>query len=132
MFYSVVVVSAIHLLESVILLYLSLSSLLSLPPPPIQPLEVITESEVGLLVLYSSFLLLIYLTLGSVYMSVSLSQSILPSPSPAVPKGLFSMSLSPFLLCKQVHQYYFSRFHIYVLIYDNCFSLSYFTLHNRL
>ena len=29
-----------------------------------------------------------------------------------------------FLPCKQVHQYCFSRFHIYVLIYNICFSFS--------
>ena len=32
------------------------------------------------------------------------------------------MSASLFLPCKQVYQYYFSRFHIYALIYDICFS----------
>ena len=36
----------------------------------------------------------------------------------------FSMSVSVFLPCKPVHLYHFSRFHIYVLIYDICFSLS--------
>ena len=37
---------------------------------------------------------------------------------------LFSTSVSQFLPCKLVHVYHFSRFHIYVLIYDICFSLS--------
>ena len=37
---------------------------------------------------------------------------------------LFSTSVSQFLFCKPVHQYHFSRFHIYALIYDICFSLS--------
>ena len=41
---------------------------------------------------------------------------------------MFSMSVSLFLLCKQVHLYHFSRFHIYALIYHVCFSLSDFTL----
>ena len=77
-----------------------ISSILSLPPPPIQPLEVIIEGKAGFPVLYSSFPLLIYPTHGSVYMSVILSQFILPSPSPAVSTSLFSISLSPFLLCK--------------------------------
>ena len=35
---------------------------------------------------------------------------------------LFSTSVSLFLLCKQVHLYHFSRFHIYALIYNICFS----------
>ena len=37
---------------------------------------------------------------------------------------LFSTSVSQFLPCKPVHLYHFSRFHIYELIYDICFSLS--------
>ena len=43
---------------------------------------------------------------------------------PLVSIRLFSTSVSLFLPCKPVHLYYFSRFHIYVLIYDICFSLS--------
>ena len=35
---------------------------------------------------------------------------------------LFSMSASLFLLCKQVHLYHFSRFHVYALINSICFS----------
>ena len=38
--------------------------------------------------------------------------------------SLFSISAALFLLCKWVHQYNFSRFHTYALIYDICFSLS--------
>ena len=34
------------------------------------------------------------------------------------------VSVSLFLPCKPVHLYHFSRFHIYALIYDICFSLS--------
>ena len=37
---------------------------------------------------------------------------------------LFSTSVSLFLPCKLVHLYHFFRFHIYVLTYDVCFSLS--------
>ena len=37
----------------------------------------------------------------------------------------FFMSLSLFLLCKEVHRYHFSRFHIKVILYDIYFSLSY-------
>ena len=43
---------------------------------------------------------------------------------PLVSIRLLSTSVSQFLPCKLVHQYYFSRFHIYALIYDICFSLS--------
>ena len=54
-----------------------------------------------------------------------LSQFVPPSPSlPAVSTSLFSMSASPLLPYKLFHQHYVYRFHIYVLIYDTCFSLS--------
>ena len=36
--------------------------------------------------------------------------------------SLFSLSASPLLHCTQVHQYHLSRFHVYALIYDICFS----------
>ena len=38
--------------------------------------------------------------------------------------SLFFMSSSPWLLCKQVHKYHLSGFHVYVFICDTCFSLS--------
>ena len=38
--------------------------------------------------------------------------------------SLFSMSALPFLPCKQVHQYHLSRFYIYALIHNICFSHS--------
>ena len=43
---------------------------------------------------------------------------------PLVSTHLFSTSGSQFLPCKPVSLYHFSRFHIYALIYDICFSLS--------
>ena len=55
-------------------------------------------------------------------MSMLLSQFLLPSPPPTESTSLFSAFASPFLLCKLVQS--FSRFHICVLIYDTCFSLS--------
>ena len=52
-----------------------------------------------------------------------------PTPTPCcfpplVSIRLFSTSTSLFLPCKPIHLYHFSRFHIYALIYDICFSLS--------
>ena len=38
--------------------------------------------------------------------------------------SFFSTSASLFLPCKQVLQYHFSRFHVYALLYNICFSLS--------
>ena len=49
---------------------------------------------------------------------------------PTLSTSLFSMSVSPLLPCKQVHQYHLSRFHIYALAYDVCFS-DQFTLCDR-
>ena len=62
-------------------------------------------------------------------MSISISQVIPPPPPPRgfpslVSIRLFSTSVSQFLPCKPVHLYHFSRFHIYALTYDICFSLS--------
>ena len=71
-----------------------------------------------LTVLHSSFPLVIYFSHDGVYMLILLPQSVFPSP--AVSTGPFSTSVSPFLLHKQVHQYCFSRFHTYALIYDIC------------
>ena len=60
---------------------------------------------------------------SSVYMSILLSEYIHP-PSSTVSISLFSKSALLFLPCKYIHQYHFSRCHIYALIYDICFSLS--------
>ena len=60
-------------------------------------------------------------------MSIPISQFIPPPPPhfpPLVSIRLLSTWVSLFLLCKPVHLYHFSRFHIYALIHDICFSLS--------
>ena len=83
------------------------------------------RSEVEFPVLYSRFSLVIYFIHVSVYMSIPVSQLIPPHPFPTlVSIRLFSTPVSLFLPCKLVHRYHFSRFHIYALIYDICFSLS--------
>ena len=65
--------------------------------------------------------------------SVLLSQFIplsLPLPPPTI---LSSTSALLFLPCKQEHQYHFSTFHRYGLIYDVCFVfLTYFSPYDRL
>ena len=69
----------------------------------------------------------IYFIHISVYMSIPISQFISPRTPrfpPLVSIRLFSTSVSLFLPCKPVYLYHFSRFHIYALIYDICFSLS--------
>ena len=58
----------------------------------------------------------------SFYVSLSLYFT-LSSPLP-MSISLFSMSASPFLPCKKILQYHFSRFRIYALEYDIYLSLS--------
>ena len=80
--------------------------------------------------LHSRFLLVTCFIHISVYMSIPISQFIPPPPHPHFPTFmsicLFSTSAlqTSFLPCKPVHLYHFSRFHIYALIYNICFSLS--------
>ena len=61
--------------------------------------------------------------MGNVYRSMLFSRFIPPSLSPAASTSLLSTSVTLFLPSKQVHLYHFSRFYIYVFIYDTCFSL---------
>ena len=66
-------------------IYPHISSLLRLPPTlPIPPLQVVTKHQADLPVLCGCFLLAIYFTFGSVYMSMLLSHFVpaYPSPSP--------------------------------------------------
>ena len=78
-------------------------------------------------VLYN-FSLTICFTHGNVYMPILPSQFFPPSPSPAV-------STSPFSMCACPENRFistiFSRFYMYSLIYDICFSLTSFTVYNR-
>ena len=97
---------------------------LPLPVPPLQA---------RLPLLLSGCPLAVYVIHGRVYMSVLLSPSDPPSPSAAAPTRPSSTSASPSLPRKHVHQHCFSRFHVYALIYNICFSLSdFFTPYNRL
>ena len=132
--YNVVLVSAVQQSESAICIHISPPSWTSLPPhtPPIPPTQVKTEHGAELPALYSRLPLAICFTHGSVYMSIPIPQFIphhLPHRRSTRP---FSTSVSLFLPCKWVHLYHFSRFHIYALIYNICFSLTYFTLYDRL
>ena len=118
MLYNVVLVSAVQQSESVI-----------------YPLSFGFPSHLGhhralsrVPVLYSRFSLVMYLmhSINNVYiyMSIQISQ-FAPVPFPhLVPTHLFSTPMSLLLLCRQVHLYHFSKFHIYTLIYGICFSLS--------
>ena len=78
--------------------------------------------------LYSRLLLVMYFMHIHVYRSIPISRLIPPPPPHGFPHlvsiRLFSTSVSLFLPCKPVHLYHLSRFHIYALIYNICFSLS--------
>ena len=91
---------------------------------PIPPLQVVTLHQVELPASYSKFPLAIYVTYGNVYVSMLLSPFVPPSLSHSHPMStnLSSISASLLLPYKQVHQYHFSRFHVYTLTYGICFS----------
>ena len=78
----------------------------SLPPPPIQPIQVITEHQAELPVLYSRFPQAICFTYGSVFMSVPISQFIPPSFP-------HSISTYPHLL---LQRYLFSQLPIFLRV----------------
>ena len=59
----------------------------------------------------------------SVYMSIPISQFILSCFPSLTSLYLLLTSVSLLLLCKHIHLYHFSRFHLYVLICI-CFSIS--------
>ena len=69
--YNGVLISAVQRSESAMCIPISPPSWTSLPPqPPIPPIQVITERQAELPVLYSRFPLAICFTHGSVYMSI--------------------------------------------------------------
>ena len=107
--------------------YTHVPSLLSLSPTshPIPLLSRVREHQVRAPVCHTAnpHWLSVF-TRGDVYVSVLLFEFIPLSPPPTVPTSLFSMSVFPPLSCRRVHQYHLSRFHIYVLTYDICVSLS--------
>ena len=92
--------------------------------PPIPSLQVVTEHQVELPVSYSKFPLAVCFTYGNEYVSMmffsSSSHPLLPPLCPQV----YCLSASSLLPCRQVYQHHLSRFHIYVLLYNICLSLS--------
>ena len=112
-------------------IHLHISCLLHLPPTlPIPPLQVDTKHRADLPVLCGCFPLAIYVTFGSVYISMPLSHFVPACPFPLpVSSSPFSACASLFLSCPQVLQnlfffFFFFRFHVYMLAHGICFSLS--------
>ena len=112
--------------ESISYMYTYIPSLLDLPLTPtlILSIQVITEHRAELLALSSRFSWLCVLHLVVYICQPQSPNSSHPSILHLMSTSLISMSASLFLPCKQVHLYHFSRFHIYVLIYNICFSIS--------
>ena len=129
LFYNIVLVSSMYQHESAIDICMPPSSWTSLPPPTLfHPSRLSQSTGFELSASHSTFSLAICFTCGNVYVSKLLSQFV-PSCLPlAGSTSLFSMFVSPLLLCRQVHHYHLSRFHIYALIYNICLSLTCFTL----
>ena len=108
-------------------IYPRIPSLLCLPPTlPIPPLYVATNHWAHLPVLCSYFPLAIYFTFGSVYMSMLLSHFIpaYPSPSSCPQFHLLCLRLYSCPAPRFIRTIFFLRFHIYVLAFSFCFSLS--------
>ena len=103
------------------------SSLLRLPPTlPIPPLQVVTKHRADLPVLCGCFPLAIYFTFGSIYKSMPLSHFVPAYPSPSLCPQVHSLCLRLYS-CPAPRFFrtiFFFRFHIYVLAYGICFSLS--------
>ena len=95
-------------------------------PSPVSLLQVITEHQTEFPVSIPTS----YLVYTWLYIYLNITSSICPTLSfSTMSTSPFSTSASLFLPCKQVHQYHFSRFHLYVLIYDIFLFLTYFTMY---
>ena len=124
MFYSVALVSAIHQALNQPSVYMN--------PPSWTSHPLLTPSHLSQLsqTAGSSSCVIQQIPTGHLFyiwecISFSAPLSICPTLSfPAtVSTSLFSIPASLLLPCKKVHQYHFSRFHIYALIYNICLFL---------
>ena len=113
-----------------IYIYPHICSPFHLPPTlPIPPFQLVTKHQADLPVLCYCFLLAIYYTFGSVYMSIytlPLSHFVPASPSPSPCPQVHSLvGLHLYShLAPRFFMTFFFLFHIYVLAYGICFSLS--------
>ena len=110
-------VSAIHHHDSATGIYMSPPSWTSLPPPcPSHPSRLSQSTRWSSLCHTANPHSLSILHM-IIYVFPCSCQFVPPSSSPAVSTSLFSMSASPLLPCKYVHQYHLSRFHMHGLIF---------------
>ena len=108
-------------------IYAHIPSLLHLPPTlPNPPLQVVTKHQADLLLLCGCFPLAIYLIFSSVYMSRLLSHFLPNYPSPSLCPQVHSLHLRLYSCPgpRFFRPIFFFRFHIYMLAYSICFSLS--------
>ena len=117
MLYNIVLASAVHQHESAMGIRVS-PPRASLPRIP-SLLSHSTAFELS--ASYSEFPLALYFTYDNVYISVLLSQFIPPSASPTVSTGVLCVSVAALQIGSSAH---LSRFRMYVLICNICFSLS--------
>ena len=113
--------------------YPHIPSLLRLHPiVPIPPLQVVTKHQADLSVLCGCFPLAICFTFGSAYMPMPPSHFVPAYPSPSLCPQVHSLRLClyPCPAPRFFRTIFFFRFHIYVLAYGICFSLS-DLLHSR-
>ena len=109
--------------------YPHIPSLLRLPSTLLIPtLQVVAKHRADLPVACSSFPLAIYFTFGSVHMLMLPSHFIAAYPSPSPCPQVHSLRLHlyscPAPRFFRTIFFFFFRFHIYVLAYGICFSLS--------
>ena len=113
--YGVVLVSAIQQHESAIITHTSPPCCASLPSPYPTPLGH-HRAQSWAPCVTQQLPTSMYFTCDNVHMLMLLSSFVPPSPSHSVSTSPFATSSSPFLPRKWVHQYRFSRFHIYALM----------------
>ena len=119
-------------IQSAIIIHTSLPSQASLLSPNPTPLGHHRASGWAPCVIQQLLTSYIFYTRQCIYVDATFSIRTTLSFPHCVHKAV-STSASPFLPCKQVHQYHFSRFHLYALVCNvRFFILTYFTLFNRL
>ena len=102
-------------------IYPHISSPLHLPSTlPIPPLQVVTKHQADLPLRCSCFPLASYFTIESVYISATLSLH----PPRVLRSILYICVFIPVLPLGSTEPFIFFRFHIYVLAYSICFSIS--------
>ena len=108
-------------------IYPHIPSLLHQPTNlPIPPIQVVTKHQADLPLECSCFPLAVYFIFGSVYMSMLFSHCIpaYPSRSPCPQVHSLRLHLYSCPVPRFFRTFFFFRFHIYVLAYGICFSLS--------